>query len=208
MINHGVAWLTYSAPSNNQLSGCIKGSSTTCSPPFYRQKALFNALCHVEAEATDNRHAISTPTLSGSDSQFVRHHHKSNNEHIERKSADRELGKPGKCEDAPITVKVLLSACLEAAEFSLRRVETVHDVVAHARTFAPMIGISSKSYEAAHQRLGPLRTAATVWAIVQFHDKIRAVGAYFHSITTGSKSAGFSPEKLIRRLAMARIHAA
>jgi replication initiation protein RepC len=46
-----------------------------------------------------------------------------------------------------------------------------------------------------------------VWAIMQFHDKIKAVGAYFRSITTGSKSEGFSPEKLIRRLATAQNYA-
>ena len=109
--------------------------------------------------------------------------------------------------DAPITIPELLSACPEAAEFSLRRIETVHDVVAHARTLAPMIGISTRSYEAAHERLGALRAAATVWAIMQFHDKIKAVGAYFRSITTGSKSEGFSPERLIRRLASAQKYA-
>ena len=70
-----------------------------------------------------------------------------------------------------------------------------------------MIGITSQNYEAANERLGPLRTAATVWAIMQFHDKIKAVGAYFRSITTGSKSEGFSPEKLIRRLAVAQNYA-
>jgi replication initiation protein RepC len=70
-----------------------------------------------------------------------------------------------------------------------------------------MIGITSQNYEAAHERLGALRAAATVWAIMQFHDKIKAVGAYFRSITTGSKSEGFSPEKLIRRLATAHNYA-
>jgi replication initiation protein RepC len=70
-----------------------------------------------------------------------------------------------------------------------------------------MIEITSQNYEAAHERLGALRAAATVWAIMQFHDKIKAVGAYFRSITTGSKSEGFSPEKLIRRLATAQNYA-
>jgi replication initiation protein RepC len=93
-------------------------------------------------------------------------------------------------------------------QFSLIKIETTHDVVAHARTLAPMIGITSQNYEAAHERLGALRAAATVWAIVQFHDKIKAVGAYFRSITTSSKSEGFSPEKLIWRLATAQNFAA
>ena len=154
----------------------------------------------VEAEAPDDQTSNLTTTLTASDGQNVRHHHKSNKEHIDKENIAQKKQTTPMPSDAPITIPELLSACPEAAEFSLRRIETIHDVVAHARTLAPMIGISPQSYEAAHERLGALRAAATVWAIMQFHDKIKAVGAYFRSITTGSKSEGFSPEKLIRRL--------
>jgi replication initiation protein RepC len=161
----------------------------------------------VEAEGPDDQSSNLPTTMTASDGQFVRHHHKSNKEYIdkERVTLKKETSLP--ISHAPITIPELLSACPEAAEFSLRKIETIDDVVAHARTLAPMIGISSQNYEAAHQRLGALRAAATVWAIMQFHDKIKAVGAYFRSITTGSKSEGFSPEKLIRRLATAQNYA-
>ncbi|MEH6647735.1 plasmid replication protein RepC [Sulfitobacter sp.] len=162
----------------------------------------------VEAEATDDQTPNLTTTMTASDGQFVRHYHKSNKEHIDKERVALKKEPPLKISDAPITIPELLSACPRAAEFSLKRIKTIHDVVAHARTLAPMIGITNQSYEAAHERLGPLRAAATVWAIMQFHDKIKAVGAYFRSITTGSKSEGFSPEKLIRRLATAQNYAA
>jgi len=100
----------------------------------------------VDAESPDEQNANLATKLSASDGQNVRHHHKSNKEHIDKENV---------------------------------------------------------SYEAAQERLGALRAAATVWAIMQFHDKIKAVGAYFRSITTGSKSKDFSPERLIRRLASA-----
>ena len=161
----------------------------------------------VEAESPDDETSNLTTTLAASDGQNVRHHHKSNKEHIDKENIPQKKQTTPMPSDAPITIPELLSACPEAAEFSLRRIETVHDVVAHARTLAPMIGISTRSYEAAHERLGALRAAATVWAIMQFHDKIKAVGAYFRSITTGSKSEGFSPERLIRRLASAQKYA-
>ncbi|MGJ8547809.1 MAG: plasmid replication protein RepC [Sulfitobacter sp.] len=161
----------------------------------------------VEAEATDDRSTDLTTTMTASDGQFVRHHHKSNKEHIDKERIALKKETPLTNSEAPITILELLSACPEAAEFSLRKIETIQDVVAHARTLAPMIGITSQNYEAAHERLGALRAAATVWAIMQFHDKIKAVGAYFRSITTGSKSDGFSPEKLIRRLATAQKYA-
>jgi replication initiation protein RepC len=162
----------------------------------------------VEAEATDDQSPSLTTILTASDGQIVRHHHKSNKEHIdkERDALKKEL--PLTITDAPITIAELLSACPEATQFSLKRIETVHDVVVLARTLAPMIGITSQCYEAAHQKLGALRAAATVWAIMQFHDKIKAVGAYFRSITTGTKSEGCSPERLVRRLATAQSYAA
>jgi len=162
----------------------------------------------VEAEATDDQTPNLTTTMTASDGQFDRHHHRSNKEHIDKERIALRKEALLTASDAPITIPELLSACPEAAEFSLRKIETIHDVVAHARTLAPMIGITSQNYEAAHERLGALRAAATVWAILQFHDKIKAVGAYFRAITTGSKSEGFSPEKLIRRLATAQTYAA
>ena len=162
----------------------------------------------VEAEATADQNSNLTTTMTASDGHFVRHHHKSNKEHIDKERIALKKEPPLTGSDAPITIPGLLSACTEAAKFSLRKIETVHDVVAHARTLAPMIGITSQNYEAAHERLGALRAAATVWAIMQFHGKIKAVGAYFRSITTGSKSEGFSPEKLISRLATAQNYAA
>ncbi|KHA54278.1 plasmid replication protein RepC [Sulfitobacter geojensis] len=162
----------------------------------------------VDAESVDDENPISTTTMAANDGQFVRHHHKSNKEHINKESITQKRQNTPKASEAPITIPELLTACPEAAEFSLKKIVTVHDVVAHARTLAPMIGITAQNYEAAHKRLGALRAAATVWAIMQFHDKIKAVGAYFRSITTGSKSDGFSPEKLIRRLVLAQNHAA
>ena len=161
-------------------------------------------ISEIAAESTNEPSSSLTTTLTASDGQFVRHHHKSNKELIDKEKVALKNEKSPPTSDAPISIPELLSACPNAAEFSLTSVETIHDVVSHARTLAPMIGITTQCYEAAHKRLGALRAAATVWAIMQFHDRIRAVGAYFRSITTGSKSADFSPERLIRRLAKAQ----
>lgn len=158
----------------------------------------------VEAESEDDLSTNSATIMADSNGQIVRHHHRSNKELIDKEGSPVKKETPIPIEDDPITVQELLSACPEAAQYSLRKIETTHDVIAHARTLAPMIGINTQSYDVAQERLGSLRTAATVWAIMQFHEKIKAVGAYFRSITTGSKSAGFSPEKLVRRLAIAQ----
>lgn len=164
---------------------------------------LLSQLPATKIKAEDEEdHADTKPQfMSGNDGQIVRHHQNSNTEHLDKEETQVELETAVCDDDNPIKLAELLSACPEAAEFAHNDIRNMQDVVAHGRTLAPMIGINSQTYEAAHEKLGPLRAALTVWAIMQFHGKIRAVGAYYRSITTGSKSAQFSPEKLIRRLA-------
>ncbi len=153
------------------------------------------------AEADEDHEHPETIKMAVSNGHFVRHHHNSNKEHIEKRETPLGPKTDNQNLEEPVTMSELLSTCPEAAQFALKKIETIHDVIAHARTLAPMIGINSQTYEAAHERLGPRRAALTVWAIMQFHGKIKAVGAYFRSITTGSRSAQFSPERLIRSLA-------
>lgn len=155
----------------------------------------------IDAETEEVVINCSTAPMTGNDGQFVRHHHKSNIEDIDKEEPPTVEQTANLSTDEPITIPELLAACPEAAQFSPKKVATVEDVVAHARTLAPMIGISSHNYEAAQERLGAPRAAMTVWAIMQFHRKIKSVGAYFRSITTGNKSSNFCPETLVRRLA-------
>jgi replication initiation protein RepC len=133
--------------------------------------------------------ASDAPEMTAKDGQSVRHHQNSNKEIIEEESPQ-----------APITLQDLLTGCTEAAELSPKKIETLQDVVAHARTLAPMLGITPQCYEAAQNRLGAVRTATTVWAMMQFHSKIRSVGAYFRAVTTGAKSASFNPDHLVRQM--------
>lgn len=153
---------------------------------------------------TDDLH--STP-LSASDGHFVRHHHKSTKETIDKEEVGSEQIKDTDQIQKAITVPELLAGCPEAAQFSPRKIETIQDVIDHARTLAPMIGINDHNYQSAQDRWGPLRTAATVWVMLQLHDKITSVGAYFRSITTGTRSADFNPERLVRRLCAANDYA-
>jgi len=139
-----------------------------------------------------------TPSkLTANDSQFVRHHHKSNKDNTKLESG--QTAEEGLYEK--LEVIELLEACPEAAAFSLRKIDTDAEVIAHARTLAPMIGINSTLFETAHRLMGGIKAAATIWALVQLHGKIHSAGAYFRVLTTGAKSAGFSPERLVRRLA-------
>jgi len=128
-----------------------------------------------------------TAETSASNGQNVRHYQRSKREITE--------------EEEPLSVDDLLKGCPEAAHFSLRTIRTTADVVSHSRTLAPMIGIDAANLQAAQNRLGPERAAVTVWLMVQFHNRIHKVGAYFRSITSGSNCADFNPMRIVRRLA-------
>lgn len=145
-----------------------------------------------------------THKMSANDRQNVRHHHRSNKEIIDKKASDRKTAHQPTPSQNPISVAELVEACPEAAQYAFEKVTTTRDVVDHARILAPMIGIDTRNYNDAQDRLGPVGAAMTVWAIMQFHDRIKQVGAYFRSLTTGAKSHDFDPTSLIRKLASAK----
>lgn len=125
--------------------------------------------------------------MSATDGQNVRHHQKSKKEPIEK-------------DTAPLNIPVLLDACPEAAEFAANRIATPNDVIRHAVTLAPMMGIDRPAYHAAENRLGALPTALTVWLILRLGDKVQRSGAYFRALTTGKRSAEFDPWSVIMRM--------
>jgi replication initiation protein RepC len=136
--------------------------------------------------------------MSATDGQNVRHHHNSKKELIDsdvaKKTEDPHL------QHHQISIGSLVGACKEAASYLQRPAESLSDVIGHARTLAPMMGIDSTTYRAAEDRLGELRTAVTVWGLLQMQGKIRQLGAYFRAITTGRRSAAFDPWAMINTL--------
>lgn len=135
-----------------------------------------------------------TPQMSAADSQNVRHHQNSNKELIDKRP-------PQEKKHQPFYLSELLAACPEASQFAVNKIETFADVITHARTLAPMIGIDDRTYQTAQDHIGPLGAATTIWAMMQFHDRIKQAGAYFRALTVGSKSSGFDPVQLVRQLA-------
>ncbi len=178
-----------------------KLSYADCSDLLTQSLALAPNPAYEANAPADQESSKSTLNMSGTDGQNVRHHQKSNKESIDRTPETLTPTQNDTTNPEPVTIPELLSACPDAMQFSLRPINTYSDVVAHARTLAPMIGIDTASYEAGHRKLGPVGTAITVWAMIQFHDRIKSVGAYFRALTSGTKSDGFDPATLIRRLA-------
>lgn len=136
-----------------------------------------------------------TTKMTATDSQNVRHHQNSNKEYIDCETSEHNT------EQTPLSINELLASCPEAQQYALKKIGCFSEVIAHARSLAPMMGIDENTYQTAQDRIGPLATATTIWAMMEFHTRIRKAGAYFRSITVGSKSETFDPVRLIRRLA-------
>lgn len=136
--------------------------------------------------------------MSATDGQNVRHHHNSKKELIDSDVAEKTKGSHQPHHQ--ISIGSLVGACKEAASYLQRPAESLSDVIGNARTLAPMMGIDSTTYRAAEDRLGELRTAVTVWGLLQMQGKIRQLGAYFRALTTGKRSAAFDPWAMINTL--------
>ena len=136
--------------------------------------------------------------MTVSDGQNVRHHHSSKKEPLDSDVAKKEAA--GSSQDHQITMSILVEACQEAASYLQQPPESASDVIEHARTLAPMMGIDRTMYRTAEAKLGELSTAVTVWGLLQLQGKIRQLGAYFRAITVGEKSDSFDPWEMIGRL--------
>ncbi len=144
--------------------------------------------CDLENDSDeDNQNIAEYSTMSATNGKNVRHHHSSNKEYIDK-------------EETSLSVNDLKQACPEAMLYAVEGIETVQDVIRHAKTLAPMIGISNATYQRAEDRLGSLKTAATIWGVLQRHTRINNLGAYFQSITTGAKNASFDAFQFIQQL--------
>lgn len=186
-------------PADSQAQMALKLLRRKLSVPDCEE--LLSTLCSAipEGQIDMTNNAIQTSRLSANDGQNVRHHQRSKKENIDKKLTEPKAN--SELSQEAVSVNDLIESCPEAAGFSLIKIRTVDDVIAHARTLAPMIGIDAATYQAADDRLGRVGTAITVWALLQFHRRIQRVGAYFRSITTGTRSGSYDPYKLLRRLA-------
>lgn len=198
------------AVANDRLRNNPNDQEATTALRLLRRKLTLNecdqlftsiATDSLEAEQTCENNAAEASVVSGNDGQFVRHYQKSNKEHTEESTNSDAHENHSTTKTRELSIKELMIACPKAAEFCISDIRSTDDVVGHGRTLAPMLGIDKSAYHAAEQRLGIVGAATTVWALMQFHEKIKKVGAYFRAITSGAKSADFNPFALVRRLA-------
>ena len=56
------------------------------------------------------------------------------------------------------------------------------------------------TFESAARKIGSRKATCAIFVILQMSNRIRDIGAYFHSITLGRREADFSPKVLLERL--------
>lgn len=173
-------------------------------------QALTSGLPEVRPDFEENNEAtsaIATKTTA-TDSQNVRHHHKSKKETLDSDKCNEPENvaqqRRAKTNQTDVTVATLLHACPAAAEFALKQIITVGDVIEHAHTIAPMMGIDRHAISSAVERHGAIGAAITIWGVLQLQPRVHKLGAYFRSITSGQRSAEFDPWAFIAGLARQR----
>ena len=150
-----------------------------------------------EALSPPDNHIITTQ-MAVAGGQNDRLHHKSNKEPLDSDYAQNRQSQEVSTE--PVTLAMLVDACPEAVSYLQKKPETPEEVVEHARRLAPMMGIDRSTYKLAEERLGQLGAAISIWGLLQMQGKIRQIGAYFRSVTSGKRSSTFDPWALIQRL--------
>jgi len=154
-------------------------------------RALFDELdaqCKQMSTAVD---APETTQLPANDGQTARHHSKS-----EKKQKDLE----SQSDSQTPSVQTLTTVCDQATSFATGSLRNWSDAERHARTLAPMMGIHENTFESAARKIGSRKATCAIFVILQMSNRIRDIGAYFHSITLGRREADFSPKVLLERL--------
>ncbi|MCC5954618.1 MAG: replication initiator RepC [Natronohydrobacter sp.] len=129
--------------------------------------------------------------LSANDGQNVRHQSKSEKEHIDLDTPEQhETPEP----------QELTAICDQATAFAPAALRSWPDIEHHARTLAPMMGIHASSFEEAQRTVGSRKASCAIFIMLQFGNRIRNFGAYFHSLTLGRRASEFNPKLVLERL--------
>lgn len=150
--------------------------------------------------ACDAHERVGTaPEMTVTGGQNDRHLQSSKKEYLDSDGTETTARQATQAE--AVSLPHLMNACREAMSYIHQPPTGPSDVICHARTLAPMMGIDRITYHAAEDRLGELGTAVAVWGLLEMQGKIRQLGAYFRAVTSGKRSMAFNPWTLISRLA-------
>ncbi|RKF12725.1 replication initiator RepC [Roseovarius spongiae] len=144
--------------------------------------------CKQTSTAVD---APDTVKLPANDGQVARRHSRSKKE---QKELDSKSGN-----ETP-ALQTLTTVCDQATSFATNSLRNWFEVESHARTLAPMMGIHESVFEKAARKIGSQKASCAIFIILQMSNRIRDLGAYFHSITLGRRETDFNPSRLLERL--------
>lgn len=192
-----LAHLEENDPMNSFLQGARKALRRKLSLPEYHVLlAEADAKCQHLPKPDDSPKAVKMPANDG---QTVRHQSRSEKEKIdiEEVTSVEEL-RP----------EMLTSVCDQAASFSTEKLRDWFDIITHARTLAPMMGIHPNTFEKARRAIGIENASAAIFIMLQLGEQVRDFGAYFHSITLGHRQNQFDPLVCVRRLSNSKARTA
>ncbi|MDB6454266.1 plasmid replication protein RepC [Falsirhodobacter sp. 20TX0035] len=140
-----------------------------------------------------------SPTVTGG--QNVRHQSRSETEHPDSDCA-RPVDEPQA--DAAKLLRMTSACCTEAMSFAQEPPASWTEMERLAMMLGPMIGIGTDVIREAAERNGRIAAALTVLLVLQMGCRITNYGAYYRSVTLGSRRADFDPARILMKLSRAR----
>ena len=102
--------------------------------------------------------------------------------------------------EATLSLTHVIAACPAIVEFSQAPVRRWHDLVRAADIVAPMLGISTSTWNRARSSMGAAEAATAVAVILERSTEIRSPGGYLRRLSDKACIGSFSPIPMLRSL--------
>ncbi|MDX3924179.1 MAG: plasmid replication protein RepC [Shinella sp.] len=157
---------------------------------------------------TDYLNSIPDEELSANDSLSEHHIQNSNpdlpielnGQEESNPAADSAGSKATERKSVPVSLKRVLAACPQIADYAKGGVSNWTELIAAAGVVRSMLGISPDAYEKARQAMGESAAAVVIAAILERSDHIRSPGGYLRDLTRKAEIHQFSVLPMIKAL--------
>ena len=145
--------------------------------------------------------------MSANDSCFEHHIHNSNTDPQTEYNGNEVNTDPTftpttdkKRPPAGVTLKRVIAACPQIADYSRNDVETWEELLAAASLVRSMLGISPSAWDNARRNMGDATASVVIAAILERTDSIRSAGGYLRTLTEKAGRGEFSVIPMLKAL--------
>lgn len=158
-----------------------------------------DAACLLRELQTLLQFAVSTPEMSGCDSQNERHQQNTNPDSQESEPRN-ETALAESASEPRLPLSLVLKACPEISVYARWPISSWSDLVASADYVHPMMGIGTETWHESRRIMGPEQAAIALAAMLERIGQIRNPGGYLRSLNGKAASGQFKSAPMIMAL--------